>query len=123
MVIKAYDLNNNLLIEGNVDDNNVVYELNMDNETGLLQGRLNIFNASMSQKDYLNLLRGLNNKNIAYFSLENSASGTNYLVSGLFVKNFTLQINSGLLTIRTTLEVTSEALEEFNAFLQEHDII
>ena len=106
-----------------MDDSNIIHELSMDSNTGFLRGRLDILNTIFSKKAYLNLLSGLINHTISYFALVNESTETETFISRLFIKSFAIQFNSGALNIRMGLEIMPEEFEEFQQFLQTHNLI
>ena len=117
MVLQVYDIQNKVMLEGNVEDNNVSYELTYDEMNGVLKGRFNLFSVPLSQQEYMKLLSGLSKRTIAYFKVENQLTNSTILVSGLFVRDFSIQMVSGAVQLRMQLEVSDEQLAQFEQFL------
>lgn len=123
MRIELYDAQNNLIASTQTEDHNVNYQLNVDPEIFELKGLLYLNNLDISAKDYIKLLRAITKKTAAQFVISNDVDGKEIYISTLFLNDISMQYQAGYLTLRASILITEDNMDEYYAFLESHDML
>lgn len=123
MRIELYDAQNNLIASTQTEDHNVNYQLNVDPEIYELRGLLYLNNLDISAKDYIKLLRAITKKTAAQFVISNDVDGKEIYISTLFLNDISMQYQAGYLTLRASILITEDNMDEYYAFLESHDML
>ena len=123
MRIELYDAQNNLIASTQTEDHNVNYQLNVDPEAFELKGLLYLNNLDISAKDYIKLLRAITKKTAAQFVISNDVDGKEIYISTLFLNDISMQYQAGYLTLRASIFITEDNMDEYYAFLESHDML
>jgi len=123
MRIELYDARNNLIASTQTEDHNVNYQLNVDPETYELRGLLYLNNLDISAKDYIKLLRAITKKTAAQFVISNDVDGKEIYISTLFLNDISMQYQAGYLTLRASILITEENMDQYYTFLESHDML
>ena len=123
MRVELYDAQNNLIASTQTEDHNVNYQLNVDPEAFELKGLLYLNNLDISAKDYIKLLRAITKKTAAQFVISNDVDGKEIYISTLFLNDISMQYQAGYLTLRASIFITEDNMDEYYAFLESHDML